>query len=241
TPFEQYTAVFLAELDLPAFKIASGDLNNTPLLKHVARLGKPMIIRTGGGTIEDVRRAVDTVLPLNNEIALLQCTATYPTEPEDLHLRCIESFREEFPEIVIGLSDHFNGIAMAVVSFVLGARIVEKHFTLNHTWKGTDHALSLEPIGMRKLVRDLQRTRVALGSPVKSFLDVEAPALEKMGKSIVASRDLAAGRQITREDLAIRSPGGGIPPYEIDGLIGRTLLTPIEEDEPIGHMDLRAD
>jgi sialic acid synthase len=233
TPFEERSADFLAELDVPAFKIASGDLKNTPLLKHVAGFGKPIIMSTGGGTMNDVRRAVDTVLPINPQLAILQCTATYPTDPEDLHLRCIETYRREFPEQVIGLSDHFNGIAMALVAYVLGARIVEKHFTLNHTWKGTDHALSLEPIGMRKMVRDLRRTRVALGSGEKAVLEGERPALEKMGKSLVAARDLDAGIRLSAADLVAKSPGGGLPPYELDSLIGRELRVGLAADQPI--------
>ncbi len=233
TPFERWSADFLAELGVPAFKIASGDLKNTPLLKHVAAFGKPMIVSTGGGTLDDVRRAAETILPINTQLALLQCTATYPTEPEDLHLRCIETFREEFPQQVIGLSDHFNGIAMSIVAYVLGGRIVEKHFTLNHTWRGTDHALSLEPIGMRKMVRDLQRARVALGNNTKTTLEIEEPALAKMGKSLFAARHLDAGSALTAEDITIKSPGGGLPPFEFDRVVGRTLRTAIEEDQSI--------
>jgi len=233
TPFEEWSADFLADIDVPAFKIASGDLKNTPLLKHIAAFGKPMIVSTGGGTFDDVRRAVDTVLPINPQLALLQCTATYPTEPGDLHLRCVETYRAEFPDQVIGLSDHFNGIAMSVVAYVLGARIVEKHFTLNHTWRGTDHALSLEPIGMRKMVRDLRRARQALGSNIKSTLEIEEPALEKMGKSLVAARDLDAGSVLQAGDIAVKSPGGGMPPYEIDLVVGRRLRAPVVEDQAI--------
>lgn len=233
TPFEEWSADFLADIDVPAFKIASGDLKNTPLLKHIAAFGKPMIVSTGGGTFDDVRRAADTVLPINPQLALLQCTATYPTEPGDLHLRCVETYRAEFPDQVIGLSDHFNGIAMSVVAYVLGARIVEKHFTLNHTWRGTDHALSLEPIGMRKMVRDLRRAREAFGSNIKSTLEVEEPALEKMGKSLVAARDLDAGSVLQAGDVAVKSPGGGMPPYEIDLVVGRKLRAAVVEDQAI--------
>jgi sialic acid synthase len=238
TPFERWSADFLADLDVPVFKIASGDLTNTPLLRHVATFGKPMIVSTGGGTLEDVRRAVNTILPINTQLALLQCTASYPTEPDDLHLRCIETFRAEFPDQVIGLSDHFNGIAMSIVAFVLGGRIVEKHFTLNHTWRGTDHALSLEPIGMRKMVRDLRRARVALGTGSKTTLEIEKPALTKMGKSLYAARQLDAGSVLTEEDIAIKSPGGGMPPYEFDRVVGRTLRTALEEDQAIGDEHL---
>src|SRR6476646_11034388 len=156
TAFDVPSADFLAELDVPAYKIASGDLNNLPLLRYVARIGRPVIVSTGGATLDDVRRAADAIGEINPRLGILQCTATYPTEPEQMNLRVISSLREQFPEACIGLSDHYNGIAMAVAAYVLGARIIEKHFTLNHTWRGTDHALSLEPVGMRKMIRDLR-------------------------------------------------------------------------------------
>src|SRR3990172_9531722 len=163
TAFDRISADFLAEVDMPAFKMASGDLKNTPLLKYVAQIGKPMIISTGGATMEDVQRAFDAIMPINQQLAILQCTSSYPAEYHDLNLRVIETFRQQFPENVIGLSDHENGIAMATAAYVLGARIVEQHFTINHTWKGTDQVFSLEPIGLKKLVRDLRRVREALG------------------------------------------------------------------------------
>jgi len=134
---------------------------------------------------------------------------------------------------VIGLSDHENGIAMAVAAYVLGARIIEKHFTLNHTWKGTDHAFSLEPIGMRKLVRDLRRTRVALGTGVKCPLPVERGPLMKMGKMLVAGRALGAGHVLSDGDVVMKSPGDGLPPYLLDQVVGRTLTRALEPDDPI--------
>ena len=121
TAFDMKSADFLAELDMPLYKIASGDLKNTPLLKHVAKIGKPMIISTGGGTMEDVQRAYDAIMPINKQLAILQCTASYPAEPQDLNLRVITTYREAFPDVVIGLSDHENGIAMALAAYVLAS------------------------------------------------------------------------------------------------------------------------
>ena len=223
---------------MPAYKIASGDLKNTPLLKQVAKIGKPMILSTGGGNMEDVRRAFDAIMPLNRELAILQCTSSYPAEHHDMNLRVIETFRNEFPETVIGLSDHENGIAMATAAYVLGARIVEQHFTMNHTWKGTDQVFSLEPIGMRKLVRDLRRVREALGDGVKRALPSEAHALVKMGKQLVAACDLPAGHVLAAGDMAIKSPGMGLPPYELEHLIGRRLKRRLPEDAAITPEDL---
>jgi N-acetylneuraminate synthase/sialic acid synthase len=233
TAFDLNSADFLAELNMPLYKIASGDLKNTPLLKHVAKIGKPMIISTGGGMMEDVQRAFDVIMPINKQLAILQCTASYPAEPQDLNLRVISTYRERFPDVVIGLSDHENGIAMAVAAYVLGSRMVEQHFTLNHTWKGTDHAFSLEPIGMRKLVRDLRRVKVAMGDGVKRVYPSELTPIQKMGKKLVAARDLKAGQVLRREDIAIKSPSDGIPPYELDNIIGKTLRVALAEDENI--------
>jgi sialic acid synthase len=250
TAFDFESADELAELGVPAFKFASGDLKNTPLQRHVAAFGKPMFLSTGGATMVDIQRAVDTVLPLNDQLAVLQCTAAYPASVEDLHLNVITTFRERFPERVIGLSDHQNGIAMAVVAYMLGARVIEKHFTLDHALKGRDHAFSLMPEGMRRLVRDLHRIPSALGSGEKQPLAIEADPLEKMGKKLVAARDLEQGRVLTAADLAIKSPAdGGLPPYELDRLVGRRLRRRIafedfvtfDDVEPVGaHADTRA-
>jgi N-acetylneuraminate synthase/sialic acid synthase len=233
TAFDIPSADFLARLDVPAYKIASGDLKSTPLLRHVAAFGRPMIVSTGGATLEDIQRAYDTLAPINRQICFLQCTAAYPASADELNLRVITTLRERYPELVIGLSDHENGIAMAVAAYVLGARVIEKHFTLNHTWKGTDHAFSLEPIGMRKLVRDLRRARVALGDGVKEPLPLEHAPLMKMGKKLVAARALGAGHVLSAADVAMKSPGDGLPPYYLDQILGRTLLVPLQPDEGI--------
>lgn len=233
TAFDIPSADFLAGLDMPAYKVASGDLWNLPLLRHVARIQKPVIISTGGASLDDVARAYEAMASINPQIAILQCTASYPTEAEHMNLRVIETFRERFRHAVVGLSDHFNGIAMAVAAYMLGARIIEKHFTLNHTWKGTDHALSLEPIGMQKLIRDLHRTRLALGDGDKRPLAIESSALAKMGKKIVAARALPAGHVLEERDVSIKSPGDGLPPTELERVLGRRLLGALAADEAI--------
>jgi sialic acid synthase len=239
TPFDFESAGFLAELDMPVYKFASADLLNTPLLRHVATFGKPLLLSTGGATLEDVDRAVEAIRPLNDQIAILQCTAAYPCETEDLNLQVITTLRERYPDYVIGLSDHQNGISMALVAYMLGARVIEKHFTLNHAWKGTDHAFSLMPEGLRKLVRDLNRIPLALGDGVKRPLPVEEKPLEKMGKKLVAARDLELGHVLAAEDVAIKSPAdGGLPPYELDRLVGRRLRRPLAFEDFITFDDV---
>jgi sialic acid synthase len=239
TAFDFESADLLARLGVPAFKIASADIRNTPLLRYVAEFGKPMIVSTGGADLEDVERAVDAVLPLNSQLCLLQCTAAYPCDTDDLNLNVITTLRERFPQHVVGLSDHQNGIAMALVAYMLGARVIEKHFTLNHAWKGTDHAFSLMPEGMRKLVRDLRRVPGALGDGVKRPLPIEEKPIQKMGKKLVAARELEEGHVLAAEDVAIKSPAdGGLPPYELDRIVGLRLRRPLRHEENVALADL---
>jgi len=231
TAFDLASANFLRELDVPAYKIASGDLKSTPLLRHVASFGKPIIVSTGGATIEDVQRAYDAIMPINQQLAILQCTAGYPAAFEELDLRVISTYRDRFPGAVIGFSSHDNGIAMPVAAYILGARIVEKHFTLNRASKGTDHAFSLEPLGLRKMCRDLERTHKALGNGVKKIYESEKAPIIKMGKSLVVARDLPSGHILGPNDIVMKSPGGGIPPYDVNKVLGRVTLRPLMEDD----------
>ena len=239
TAFDEPSADFLADLDTPAFKVASADIVNTPLLRHIAGYGKPIVLSTGGATLEDIDRAVAAILPLNQQLCVLQCTAAYPADVEELNLNVITTLRERYPEVVIGLSDHQNGISMALVAHMLGARVIEKHFTLNHAWKGTDHAFSLMPEGMRKLVRDLRRVPDALGDGVKRRLATEERPLAKMGKQLVAARALDAGHVLAPGDLVAKSPAdGGLPPYELDGLLGGRLVRALAAEESIAIADV---
>ncbi|MBW4621799.1 MAG: N-acetylneuraminate synthase family protein [Cyanosarcina radialis HA8281-LM2] len=238
TAFDLPSADFLAEIDMPAYKIASGDLRSLPLIKYVAQFQKPMIISTGAGTLEDVQRVYDAIAPINNQLCFLQCTATYPADFEELDLRVIETYRELFPGVVAGLSSHDNGIAMAVAAYVLGARVIEKHFTLNRAMKGTDHAFSLEPIGLRKMVRDLRRTRQALGDGRKRVHLNERSAYLKMGKKLVAARDLPVGTVLTAADITMKSPGDGLAPYELENVIGKQLTVALKADESISRAAL---
>lgn len=233
TAFDFSSVDFMEKLGVPVYKIASGDLTNTPFLKYIARTGKPALMSTGGGTMEDVQRAYDVFMAENPNLSILQCTAVYPCEPEEMNLNVITAFREKFPQNVIGLSDHQSGIAMAVVAFTLGARIIEKHFTLNRAWRGTDHAFSLAPVGLSKMVRDLRRARVALGSGKKEVLEAEKRSLYKMGKKLVAACDLKKGTVLTGAHIAIKSPNDGLPPYELENVIGRTLKANLQADENI--------
>lgn len=235
TAFDIPSADLLNEIGMPVFKMASGDLRTIPLLKHVASFGKPMFISTGGGTMDDVRRAYEAVMPINQNICIMQCTSGYPPEFEELNIKVIETYREEFPDIVIGFSSHDSGIAMPLLGYTLGMRAVEKHFTLNRALKGTDQAFSLEPVGLRKLVRDLQRARVAMGDGVKRRFPSEEAPMRKMSKKLVAARPLQAGHVLTAADITFKSPGDGLPPFLLDEFIGKTLQIALNEDEALTY------
>jgi N-acetylneuraminate synthase/sialic acid synthase len=161
----------------------------------------------------------------------MQCTAGYPPAWEELNIRVIETYRKEFPEVVIGFSSHDSGIAMALVGYMLGARAVEKHFTLNRAMRGTDHAFSLEPAGMRRMCRDLERAHISLGDGQKRQYQSEVKPMFKMAKKLVAASDLPEGLIIGPEHIAIRSPNDGTPPYMFDAFLGKRLTRGLKADE----------
>lgn len=233
TAFDFRSVDFLVDLDLPTIKIASADVTNTPLLSYAAKTGKPLIVSTGGADLDDVRRLVDLVLPVNDQLALLQCTAIYPAGHADLNLRVIETYRRLFPGVVVGFSGHDDGVEASFLAYALGARVIEKHFTLDRTNRGSDHHFSLEPDAFAELVAGLRRTREALGSPQKHAMPTERAAIRKMGKKLVAARALPAGHRLTGEDIAIRSPGDGMPPYQLPEVIGRSLRWALDEESDI--------
>lgn len=233
TAFDFKSVDFLEKLGVEAYKVASGDVTNTPLLTYIAKIRKPMFVSTGAATFDEVRMAYETILPYNKKFCLLHCTSGYPTEYHDLNLQVIEVYKKEFHEAIIGYSGHDNGILASVIAYMLGATVIEKHFTLNHSWKGTDHKFSLQPEGLRKQVRDLRRVDISLGTRKKQFLDFEKDARIKMGKGIYASRHLAAGTTITWDDISLKSPANDTPVYLADKIVGKKLNTDLKEEDPI--------
>ena len=235
TPFDIPAADFLNELKMPIFKIASGDLTNIPLIKHVAGFGKPMIISTGGGTWEDIRRVKNVWwnFPISSDIAFLQCTATYPAKIEQMNFKVIEEMRAIFQNHVIGLSDHYGGILSGPIAYMYGARIFEKHFTFGHAMKGTDHAFSLKPDRMKRFITDLRRTKWAMADVKKEPLPEEAEPIRKMSKAVYLNETVPKDYTIQRRDLCLLSPADGIPPYELEWLIGKRTLRDIKRQEPL--------
>lgn len=231
TAFDLESVDFLEDVGVPAYKLASGDITNHPLIEKVAKTGKPVFMSTGAATLGEVQAAYRVASAHNDQIAILQCTAGYPvSDYSELDLNVIKTYLREFPDAIVGYSGHENGIVIPVVAYVLGARVVEKHFTLDRAMKGTDHSFSLEPAGLHRVTRDLERTRLALGDGEKHFHVSEREARRKMGKSLVLKRDLPAGTPLTADVVLTKSPGDGIPPSELDHVLGRVLTRDLPED-----------
>jgi N-acetylneuraminate synthase/sialic acid synthase len=181
-------------------------LTNYPLIEHIAKKGKPMIISTGGAYLDQIADA-DTICLLHGApSAFLHCVAMYPTKAESANLSAILTIMDRLQTCIIGYSCHFNGTLLAEMSYIFGARIIEKHFTLDHTSKGSDHALSLQPQGMKNLVRDLRRMRLAPGDGEKLRLQEEEKPLEKMEKVGYPNKTLKAGTMIDLSDITLKSP-----------------------------------
>ena len=233
TAFDFQSVDFLMNLGVPAIKIASGDLKSTPLLKYVSNLGIPLVVSTGGADISDVDRAVELLSNTGAQFSILQCTAGYPPKYEELNLRVISTYRERYPNVVIGYSGHDSGIAMSLVAYVLGARVIEKHFTLNRAMKGTDHAFSLEPSGMRKLVRDLERAQISLGDGIKKSYESESAPIRKMGKMIVAAKNVSPGTIAEMDMFEFRSPAEGLHPYRVEELVGLKFTKQVKVGDKI--------
>ena len=180
TAFDEASADRLMGLNVPAIKLASGALTDTALQTHVASLGVPILLSTGGGTEADIDKAVLTLSKGRAPFALLHCTAAYPQRPEDANLRYIPALRKRYPQTVIGFSSHLPGIAFSLVAAAFGASILEHHVTLDRSMKGGDHAFSLEPKGLDTLCDDLKKLHAGLGDGVKRFLDCERGPISKM-------------------------------------------------------------
>lgn len=241
TAFDPWALETCLTLDLPAIKFASGDLTNHALLEQGARSGLPVIISTGGADLWTVKGAWDVICDAGAEsrTAVLQCTASYPCAFSDLNLSVITTYKQEFG-CVVGASLHDNGIAMAVGAVALGASLVEKHFTLDRTMKGTDHNFSLEPQGFAKMVRDIRRFEASLGDGLKKALDCEAEPIRKMSKALYTKRSLPAGHVLTAGDIVALSPGGGIPPALVSSVVGRRLTRCLDTEEMICAEHLEA-
>ena len=204
TPFDFASVDFLEQFNLPAYKTASADIINTPFLEYIASTGKPMIISTGGASIDDVKRAYEKVSKYNNQISILQCSSVYPVDPSDMNLAVIETYMQEFKDNIIGHSDHQSGIAMALVGYVLGARIIEKHFTLDKKRKNFDHKISCDSKELTEIVKKIRNLEIILGKFGKILSIKEKNKSKTMRRFIVAKKDLNSKTILSIDDLAFK-------------------------------------
>ncbi len=227
TGFDTYSVDFLVSLGVKRLKIPSGEITNLPYLEHVAKKGLPLIMSTGMCDIEEVRIAVNTISPyyktnLNDNLTLLHCTSNYPAAFQDVNLKAMQTLACEF-NLPVGYSDHTLGILVPTVAVGLGACIIEKHFTLDKTLSGPDHAASMNPEEMKELVKAIRDTELLLGTGEKKPADNELPIRSLVRRSVTLKHGLSKGAQISNDDLILLRPGNGISPADLPRLIGAKL------------------
>lgn len=239
TPFSRAAANRLQKMGVKAFKIGSGECNNYPLIDHIAKWKKPMIISTGMNDLASVRKVVKIMEKHGTPYALLHCTSMYPTPYEKVRLGALTQLRKTFPRAVLGLSDHSLGNYTCYGAVVLGASILEKHFTSNKKWKGPDVPISISPEELGRLVVGTKAVHASLGGE-KGVLKEEAPTIAFAYATVVAVRPIAKGSVITKDDVWVKRPGTGeIPAEHLEKVIGKVASRDIPEDEHLKKKDIK--
>ncbi|KIL49942.1 pseudaminic acid synthase [Jeotgalibacillus soli] len=232
SPFDETAVDFLETLDVPAYKIASFENVDIPLIKKVAATGKPIIISTGMASVAEIDEAVRSVRAQgNDQIILLKCTSTYPAAPENSNIETIPHMKDLFGTEV-GLSDHTMGVGTAIAAVTLGAAVVEKHFTVSRAEGGVDAAFSLEPHELRMLAEETERAWRSLGNIHYGPTNAEKPSLEHR-RSLYIGEDIKAGELLTKENVRVIRPGHGLPPKYLDLVIGKTVKHDVVKGTPL--------
>jgi N-acetylneuraminate synthase len=227
SPFDEESADLLNSLDVAVFKIPSGEITNLPLLAHIARKGKPIIVSTGMANLSEVEAAVHTIEGSgNHNFALLHCVSNYPADPADVNLRAMRTMATAFG-VPVGYSDHTPGNEVALAAAALGACVIEKHFTLDRSSPGPDHQASLEPDELAALVHSIRVVEAALGHGRKEPVPSEVATALVARKSLVTACDIPAGAKLSKEMIAIKRPGTGLDPAMRSHLIGRAARVDI--------------
>ncbi|MBI2789645.1 MAG: N-acetylneuraminate synthase [Elusimicrobia bacterium] len=233
TPFDEDSADLLERLDVPLFKIPSGEITNKALIEHVARKGRPLILSTGMSDLGEVKRAVGWIRAVSAApLTVLHCVTEYPAPADQVNLRAMAAMRDALG-LPVGYSDHTLGAEIAVAAAALGASVIEKHLTLDRTMPGPDHAASLEPAEFAAMVRQIRAVESALGDGVKRPAPCEEKNRAAARRGLVAARDLPAGRALVRADLAAKRPGLGLSPADLDRVLGKALKRPLRRDEAL--------
>lgn len=238
TPFSLKAAQELNELGVDAFKIGSGEMDDIPTLKAIAKLGKPMIISTGMATLEEVQRTYDALKDEGIEIAFMNCLSEYPPRYEDVNLGVIDKMQTAFPDVVIGHSDHTPDLYTSFAAVAKGAHIIEKHVILDKRTPGPDQSVSIDFFELRQLVDGIRKVEAALGNE-KKVHETEKGIREWAHRSVVSLTDIPKGTIITQEMIWSKRPGTGIPSYRMDEVIGKTTLSDIKANTLLAWEDLR--
>lgn len=240
TPQNRSDLEVLLDVGVPVLKIGSDDLTNTPLVRAFAGSGLPLILSCGMGDLADVHNALDAACWFEGgQVALMLCTSQYPTPPQDVHVAKLGALRGAFPGLLLGFSDHSQGTTAATLAVALGARIFEKHFTLDHALPGPDHWFSEDPPGLAEWIAAIHRADTMLGEPFVRPTIAERDMRILARRSVVALRDIASGEPLTATNIGVRRPGGGLPPIMIEQIWGLRAARRIRMGERLSLGDMR--
>ncbi len=224
SPFDHESIDALAELNIPFYKIPSGEITNLPYLRHVGHMGKPVVMSTGMATLEEIRMGMEVLLEAGlkkEQLTILHCNTQYPTPMEDVNLRAMITIRDEF-SVKVGYSDHTLGIEVPIAAVALGATLIEKHFTLDRTLPGPDHAASLEPEELKAMVASIRNIEKVMGNGIKKPSQSEIKNIPIARKSIVAKKNIQKGEKFSKKNITVKRPGNGISPMQWDEVLGMT-------------------
>jgi N,N'-diacetyllegionaminate synthase len=248
TPFDEDAADFLVALGVKRLKVPSGEITNLPFLRHLASTGLPLIVSTGMSSLDEIREAVAVIAearrraghaaPLSETVTILHCTSNYPAASTDVNLRAMQTIAEA-TQLPVGYSDHTLGLSVATGAVALGARVIEKHFTLDKNLPGPDHKASLDPSELVALVRQIRDVETALGSPRKEPTPAELPVRALVRRSVTTIRPLSKGAVLTAKDVALLRPGTGIPPRDLVSVIGKRAAADIPAGTTLNWPDLQ--
>lgn len=237
TPYDYQSADLLKEMNVPMIKIASTDANNIPFLKYLAHMNIPLILSTGMCNYEEVKESVNTIVNEGQkQLALLQCTSNYPAPVDQINLKVMDTYRDDF-NLVIGYSDHTQSEVLPIAAVARGAKIFEKHFTKSRSLPGPDHRSSLEPEELKSMIKQIRDTEIILGGNDKIVMPAEVENRQKLRKSVVAKANISKGGIFSEDNLDIKRPGSGLPPKHFTELLGKKVNCDILEDDLI-NMDM---
>ncbi len=242
TPFSIEDAIMLNDLDMEIFKLPSFEIVNLELLNCVAEFQKPIILSTGASTFEEIDNAVSVITKVNPKLVLMACTLSYPTEYDDANLMRIKTLKDRYPNIMIGISDHTppeSNMVIPAFSVSLGARVVEKHYTLSRKLTGSGHFFSLEPKDLKKMVSNIRLFERTIGDGFQGLSHSEERAVKSGRKSIVANKHIKKNTKINRDHLSFKRPGNGISPDKLDEVLGKVVLVDYDPDDQIKLGDIK--